>query len=145
MFKRRIGRARYWGLVVGLFVAGYLLSFIPAASFGVTFAWLLLYAWRLHDFGRSGWWAVGVFVAVMALAIVGLVLNLDAAMFYLEGQGEAPTPEGNLVFVVFVGGALLIQLALTIWLGVVRGDAGENRYGDRWGEKRPSPTADTFS
>jgi uncharacterized membrane protein YhaH (DUF805 family) len=67
---------------------------------------------RLHDIGKSGWWAGGFFLAEVIITLISVwLLPLDAATI----------PLGLFVIVVF---------GLLIWLGTVPGQAGTNRYGE---------------
>ena len=108
-----MGRAHF--LIAAAVLLG--LAVIYEASFGATLHWLtgwlvypaLLYAGacvlskRLHDRGRSGWWAALVLFALVAVW---------------------PTPHGL--------GALAFVLILAwaaIELGVMQSEAGANRFG----------------
>lgn len=67
---------------------------------------------RLHDIGKSGWWAGGVFLAEIVLVTVSLLLLPPAfAMMPLA------------LFVVIVFGLL-------IWLGAIPGQPEANKYGE---------------
>jgi uncharacterized membrane protein YhaH (DUF805 family) len=109
----RLARTPFWiasAILIGL-------AALYEAAFGPTLHWLtgwfiypaLLYmgacvlSKRLHDRGRSGWWAALVLFALVALW---------------------PTPHGF--------GALLFSLILAwaaIELGVMQGEDGANRFG----------------
>jgi hypothetical protein len=81
---------------------------------------VLLAVPRLHDIGKSGWWAGGVFLAEIVLATVAaLLLPAQFAMMPLA------------IFVVIVFGLL-------IWLGTIPGQPGANKYGEppRFGWRR---------
>lgn len=111
----RSGRAEYWALVAILFALSFALSFLPHApivSAGGAVAIALAQARRLHDMGRSGWWAAAATVAPVAamLALVG-PLGLDGA---------------------FLAGSVLMLALLTL-VGAVPGTPGPNRFG------RPAP------
>ena len=109
----RLARTPFWiasAVLIGL-------AAIYEVSFGPTIKWLtgwfiypaLLYmgacvlSKRLHDRGRSGWWAALVLFALVAVW---------------------PTPHGFGAF-VFV----LILAWATIELGVMQGEDGANRFG----------------
>jgi uncharacterized membrane protein YhaH (DUF805 family) len=80
------------------------------AGWLATVLWLWAGIPRLHDIGRSGWWAVGVLAfvagAVAAASTVGALMV--PPMRYLGVRLEA---------------------ALILWLGVAEGEAVENRFG----------------
>ena len=106
----RAGRKEYWtyvGLVIALDVG---LNFIPGfkqASSGLIIALALEQVRRLHDFDRSGWWALAATAAPGVVMLPLSAFSLSAAMA--------------------VG--ILTQLMLVIWIGVVKGDPDENRFG----------------
>ncbi len=105
----RAGRREYW-LYVGLLV---LLSLVlshspPIVHLGFAAALLFVQIRRLHDYGRSAWWAVAATLAPLILV---------AALFYLAGEDIA----------TLVGTA--IELILLVLIGALPGDAGHNRFG----------------
>jgi uncharacterized membrane protein YhaH (DUF805 family) len=109
----RINRSSYWlGLLlfVAIFIA---LGLLTAKPPHVTEVVLVILATpRLHDIGKSGWWAGGVFLAEIAIVVIALVaFQLDTAMA---------------VFGLFA----LVVMGLLIWLGTVPGDLNPNRYGE---------------
>ena len=66
-------------------------------------------------------------VAVAAFAIGGPAL-MDVARYAETEQGAIPTAGLQMFFGLVI--ALLANLAgFTIWLGVRKGDAGDNRFG----------------
>lgn len=142
VFKLRIGRGHYWLAAAALVGLGFLVDAVAPNSGGsVTLVpWLMIFAWRLHDFGRSGWWAVLFFVVVAAVMIAGVILGYDAYVYYLDGETSAgpPAPDKLAYLVALGGGALALNLGFMIWLGIRKGDAGENRYGLPLGAKRPA-------
>ena len=94
----RLARTSFWIASAGLIG----LAALYEAAFGPTLHWLTG-SKRLHDRGRSGWWAALVLFALVAVW---------------------PTPHGF--------GALLFSLIL-VWaaieLGVMQGEDGANRFG----------------
>lgn len=135
----RSGRKEYWVsviLTVVLLLALTLL--VPSRSSGGSAAvvvWLLVFARRLHDIGRSGWWGVLAMLASAAPLILALVLGGPGMLGALAGQDE-PSGAGELWLLVGLIGPLLIQFGFTLWLGLQKGDAGDNRFGPP-----PSPRA----
>ncbi|RAK51550.1 DUF805 domain-containing protein [Phenylobacterium deserti] len=104
----RAGRREYWIMVALIIVLGVLFSQIGGAAIGGAMALMLMMIRRLHDFGRTGWWA--------ALVIFGpLVLML--ALMTVTGLEMA------------AGLATLTELVGVAWIGAVPGDAQENRFG----------------
>lgn len=112
LLKGRINRAAYWA-IVGVAIAAILVSVLvfrrplPAALVVMLIAAIP----RLHDLGRTGWWAGGVFIALMAL-------------FF--GGGFALPPQ---VFQNALGAAVLVLPVLLSALGGLPGQAGDNRFG----------------
>ena len=109
----RVDRKTLWigaGVLAGLTL---LCVFLPAkiqiVRFILFLGWIVLYGQRLHDFGRSAWWQGLIYLAMLAVG-VGLV--------FAGVNWELAT-----------AGAYLPQLAFTIWLGLVPGDPGPNRFG----------------
>lgn len=110
-WSARAGRREYW-LWVGMLTALGLIPGIGSAAVGL---WILAYARRLHDLGRSGWWS---------LAPVGLA-------FMIGGAGVVIGV--NLSVSILIAG--VSSWVFNIWLGCQRGDEGTNRFG-------PPPASD---
>jgi uncharacterized membrane protein YhaH (DUF805 family) len=109
--RGRSNRREYWIWVAALFALGVALSFVPGlsnANIGLTLLLLFTQIRRVHDFGRSGWWAV-----LATVAPVGVMLPLMAVVS-LE---------------VAFGLGLLVELAGIVVIGAIAGDPGENRFG----------------
>jgi uncharacterized membrane protein YhaH (DUF805 family) len=111
--KGRTNRATYWlGLGIGFGVLALIRIIMRDASINEVLL-LILAIPRLHDIGRSGWWV---------LASLGLTFGAAAlclAFIPAEDIGLA------------LGAVVLGLLALLAWLGVVPGQADENRFGPR--------------
>jgi uncharacterized membrane protein YhaH (DUF805 family) len=106
----RGGRLEYWLLVTPLFVLILILGGVgmPTAAVvpavGVTFVWIR----RLHDLGRSGWFAALINVATNLLSfLLKLVIGSTPAMLV----------------------ALLLWLAVLVTLGVLPPEPRDNAYG----------------
>ncbi len=109
----RINRATYWvwlGLILGLYRLFNLLSSKHTAVSEVVL--ILVCVPRLHDIGKSGWWAGGFFLAEIVIAVISFA-TLPLKL--------ATVPLG--LFVVIVAG-------LMIWLGAIAGDPLANRFGE---------------
>jgi len=137
VFSGRAPRAEYWWFVLAASVVGVALGFVDAAltgpiygaygPFGLVFTLALavpglaVLVRRLHDTGKSGWWAL-----VRAVSYVFLVGGASAA--------------GLTTWIEQLPGAVLIALAV-MFLGwgiaafalflfvITEGDGGPNRYG----------------
>lgn len=147
----RISRKRYWlSYVLPAFVIFFFAAFLDgltsdrserAAGVFQGLAWLFLLwpsfavvAKRLHDRGMSGWWAA------LANGLIPVVILAVAAYWYYstrmrvaEGAASASTPPdltmGLLLGAVCIAFAL-VWIFFVIQIGFVRGQVGENKYGD---------------
>ena len=116
----RIDRKALWigAAIITVFYG--LLIFLPPqiamVRLVLLIAWIALYTHRLHDIGLSGWWQAPLYLAE-AVAAAGMVyanLSLD-------------------LILAVIG---LMQAGFTIWLGVVPGQPGDNRFGTPLNEMR---------
>ncbi|MET0273545.1 MAG: DUF805 domain-containing protein [Phenylobacterium sp.] len=107
----RAGRAEYWFSIGLIFALGIGLSFIPAlsgAGTGLTVVLMFAQIRRVHDFGRSGWWAaLATFAPMIAMFPLMAVASVDVAFIF----------------------GLLVEFALIIAIGAIPGDPGDNRFG----------------
>jgi uncharacterized membrane protein YhaH (DUF805 family) len=94
-----------------------------------SFIWLGLYGRRLHDFGRSRWWAAGVLALALFPVVAGALLGGEAFRYALFHNGGDSAGRSSWIYFGVIGIAFLIQHSFTVWLGLQKGDAGENRYG----------------
>ncbi|MDG2531937.1 DUF805 domain-containing protein [Caulobacter endophyticus] len=112
LLKARLNRASYW-VIVGVAIAAMLVASLvfrrqlPSALVVMLIAAIP----RLHDLGRSGWWAGGVFIAVMALIFGGQYVL-------------APQALQNALGVV-----VLVLPGLLIGLGALPGQKADNAFG----------------
>lgn len=128
----RIGQKDYWIGVLILFGAGLLLGWAPLIGTLVSIASIYfgvcVSSKRLHDMGKSGWLAAipyGVTAAAVLLSAItfmgGMVSSHNGNDYgALAGMGAAGAVWGL---------AFLVNLAFLIWLGVTKGNAGDNAYG----------------
>jgi uncharacterized membrane protein YhaH (DUF805 family) len=137
----RIGQKDFWIGFAILFVVGFILGLIPVigqlASIILLFPWVCLYSKRLHDFGKTGW-LVLVPIGVVLVATVIAAMTGGMAMLAGAGAGDAGAATaamaglGTMGLVMIV--ALLVCLGFLLWVGLTKGDPGENQYG-------PPPTS----
>ncbi len=125
----RSTRKTYWLTMTVVFVIAIALGSIPGLQRGVgsltTLLFIRIFASRLHDFGRSGWWQLVLYgVQIPAILLVGIA-------------GHQPTG-------VMVGVGLLIQLIFTVVLGVIPGDRDANRFGPPPNSPTPIESAEAF-
>lgn len=84
---------------------------------------------RLHDRGLSGWWQVTPLLFILPASVIAyLYLNSPGS-----GTGSAPVSEfGALQIIGAV--AMIAVFVLILWLTInvlfLRGQAGQNKYGD---------------
>jgi uncharacterized membrane protein YhaH (DUF805 family) len=105
----RGGRREYWTHVAMLLAVSFVMS-NAAPVLGIVLNLMLMFVQirRIHDMGRSGWWAVAATVIPIVLILpVMMVSSLDLA---------------TITGVIF-------ELMLILAIGVPPGDADENRFG----------------
>src|SRR6185312_14584545 len=135
-FTGRSNRQEYWISVVLLFVVAFVLTALHMESAGaaISIMWVITWIRRLHDIGRSGWWAaapVGLIVAVVfgAVALGGQpLINALAAVQAMNTSYVIPDNVAYLLFGIGLA-AVIIQFGFTIWLGAKKGNDGSNRFG----------------
>lgn len=144
--SERIGRGKFWlgtlGLVILLlamlvvFTATYMapanawrggplalmLLMIP---FGLLHTWLLVL--RLHDFGRTGWWAL--LIGPMLTLLPWAMMNESLAVYQrIEQSYEAQQAIKGYVIALETG-AFALFFGGWIVMGLARGTVGPNRFG----------------
>ena len=130
----RSGRAEFWIGIAMLFAVGIGLAVfqIAGASAVTTFLWIILWARRLHDLGKSGWTML-IPIGLMLLATFGAFAWGGDAL--VQAMRYAQLPEGKLseqgarLLLAFAGIIIVIQGGFTIWLGSKAGEPGSNRFG----------------
>ena len=114
MFYGRINRTTYWVIVAVIVALSVVWRLVVGDTARISEVVLLGIAVpRLHDIGRSGWWAGGV----LGIELAGVILVL-AMQVPLAGAQLAAGLFGLLVIV------------LMIVLGCLPGEAEANAYGD---------------
>ena len=78
-FSGRCSRQQYWVMAAILFVSPMLAKIAHLPEEGSEIFWLILYGRRLHDFGKTLWWAVGV--VLLSLVPVMLLAAIKGASF----------------------------------------------------------------
>jgi len=130
----RSGRTEFWIGIAILFVVGIGLTLfqIAGASAVTTFLWVILWARRLHDLGKSGW-TILIPVGLMLLASFGAFAfggdELVQAMRSAQANSGEISERGARLLLIFAGAIVVIQGGFTIWLGSKSGEPGSNRFG----------------
>ena len=131
----RIGRQVFWigwlMLLGAHVVAGWIPLIGQVIALAAIFAWVCLCTKRLHDMGRSGWWQAPA-LALGPVLVVGsaLWIGFGAAVAALTGgEPELAALAGVGVLLVSIAVAFISMIAFTLWVGVVEGEPGDNRYG----------------
>jgi uncharacterized membrane protein YhaH (DUF805 family) len=122
----RINRKVFWLATIVIFGIVVALSLVPPLRalirYLTLFLFIRVYAARLHDFGRSAWWQVVLYVVQFAAVILIVAANSHFA-------GLA------------IAAGLLVQLAFTVVLGVIPGDREANQFGPPPDRPHQSPIA----
>lgn len=145
----RIGQKEFWIGVLILIAANIVASFIPLLGFIISLAliWvgIAVYGKRLHDAGKSAWlhaipWAVSI-----VLMTIGVVMAGGAVFTAMMGGGDdvdvATVMAGAGAASLFFLLSFLVWFAYTIWVGLLKGDAGDNRFGPAPGVAVAPPAA----
>lgn len=108
-WKGRGGRREYWTAMGVMFAVGLAIGlFGGRVGVAMLAPSLLFMIRRLHDIGKTGWWA-------LAISFGPIVPMLALLPF-------AP-------MTVLLPMVMLLSLVWTIWLGAIPGDPHENRWG----------------
>jgi uncharacterized membrane protein YhaH (DUF805 family) len=134
--KGRSGRKEYWVSIAILLLVGIGLALlhVNGASGVTTFLWFIVWGRRLHDLNKSAVWVLAPLVAMILVAVAGLLFGgqalMDAVKYAETSQGKVSETGATMLFGLFAA-LLAIQAGFTIWLGMKKGDAGDNRFGPR--------------
>lgn len=113
MLQGRMNRAMYWLCVAIIAALYFAMNFVFQKHTPISEVVLIfLCVPRLHDIGRSGWFA---------LIPIALEIGAAVAAFSSLPQETALTVMG--IIVLIIGG-------LIIWLGCIPGDPSTNRFGE---------------
>lgn len=126
----RIGPRDFWIGFLILFVSGIVLGLIPflglIASIALIYPQVCIFSKRLHDFGKSGWLYLAPLILTVLLGVVMAVVG-GASLAMLSGEDDGAAIAGA---ALAIGGLIvLLNFGFLLWVGLSRGDPGENRYG----------------
>jgi uncharacterized membrane protein YhaH (DUF805 family) len=88
---------------------------------------------RLHDIGRSGWWAFGILVWLIIVVITLVIIGAAASLGTAAGAGQGNTSGASdivvgILAILFGLSLLAYSIMLLVWY-CTRGNPGPNRYG----------------
>lgn len=135
-FNGRLRRQHFWISWLILLGAGVVLGWIPVLGFFLSLAliWpnVAIVVKRLHDMGKSGWFAVIPWVA----NIVGFFMIVSAVGMTIFTNPEAFESEDPTVMLSMFGSMMgglavmfLVNIAFLLWIGVTDSQRGDNQYG----------------
>jgi len=137
----RIGQQAFWIGVLILIAANIIAGLIPILGFfislGLIWVGIAVYGKRLHDAGKSAWlhaipWGVSILLGIIGGIMVGG--TVFAAIMSGDDVDMAAVLAGAGAASIFFLLSFVVWIAYTIWVGVLKGDSGENRFG-------PAPAA----
>ncbi|WP_374274999.1 DUF805 domain-containing protein [Brevundimonas sp.] len=134
-FEGRIRRSHFWIAWVILLAVGIVTSWLPLIGglIGLLLIWpnLAISVKRLHDMGQTGWWVALPWVAGIILFFVGVgMIGMGAIT---TGQTWDDNPWAMMAVMGPAMGAFglsaLIGLGFLLWIGLMPGTVGPNRFG----------------
>jgi uncharacterized membrane protein YhaH (DUF805 family) len=137
----RMGQKDFWIGFLILFVIWLLSPILHVLALlvwlALLYAWICLFAKRLHDMGKSAWLMLLPFGVAVIAGCLALVLGGVSAVsaIWAAAQGGFEPASWTAFFgalgamVAFLGIAGLVKLVFILWVGLSRGDAGPNRWG----------------
>jgi uncharacterized membrane protein YhaH (DUF805 family) len=103
----RSSRREYGVYIVLILALSAVLSSAKGVGVGLTMALIFVQIRRVHDLGRTGWWAVAATLAPLAALLLAATVGWDNAMLI----------------------GMAIEIVLLVAIGVIPGEAEENRFG----------------
>lgn len=143
----RIGPQNYWIGVLIILAGNLFLTWIPVLGIviwlGLYYVGFCVYGKRLHDIGKS-MWIHALFLVVSFVIFMIAVFMAGGSIFAMAMNSSgnvSPAAMASMFGSLFSAFALptLLAIAYTIWLGVAKGDVGDNRFGAP--ESAPVPAA----
>lgn len=135
-FEGRTRRSHFWiGWLICL-GAGVVAGWIPLIGLFISIAliWpnLAITVKRLHDLGMSGWVAAVPFVANI-VGFIMIFVSVGASVFMNATALENEDPAAILALIGpaigILGLLLLVNFGFLLWVGLVDGKPGSNKYG----------------
>ena len=135
-FNGRLRRQHFWISWLILLGAGVVLGWIPiiGALISIAMIWpnVAITVKRLHDMGKTGWFAVVPYVAtaigfIMIIGAVGTAIFTNPQAFESEDPSVALSMLGSMMGGFAVMG--LVGLAFLLWIGITDSQRGDNKFG----------------
>ncbi len=135
-FNGRLRRQHFWISWLILFGAGFVTGLIPiiGSLIGLVLIWpnVAITVKRLHDMGKTGWFAVIPWVAnivgfVMIISAVGMSIITNPQAFENEDPAAIMSMLGSMMGGVAV--LFLVNLGFLLWIGITDSERGDNRFG----------------
>jgi len=135
-FNGRLRRQHFWISWLVLLGAGVVLGWIPVLGLllSIVLIWpnVAIAVKRLHDMGKSGWFAV----IPWAATIVGFFMIVSAVGMTIFTNPEAFENEDPAVMLSMFGSMMgglaimfLVNIAFLLWIGITDSQKGDNQYG----------------
>lgn len=135
-FNGRLRRQHFWISWLILLGAGVVLGWIPFLGVVLSLAmiWpnLAIVVKRLHDMGKSGWFAVIPWVAnvvgfFMIISAVGMAIFTNPEAFENEDPAAMLSMFGSMMGGLAV--MFLVNIAFLLWIGITDSQRGDNQFG----------------
>ncbi len=135
-FNGRLRRQHFWISWLILFGAGFVTGLIPiiGSLIGLVLIWpnVAITVKRLHDMGKTGWFAVIPWVAniigfIMIISAVGMSIITNPQAFENEDPAAIMSMLGSMMGGVAV--LFLVNLGFLLWIGITDSERGDNRFG----------------
>ncbi len=132
-FQGRLRRSHFWIGWLIILAANVLTSWIPFVGLLLLWPTFAIGVKRLHDMGLTGWlvilpWVLNIVGTIAMVASIGMQAIMNSAAL----EAEDPAAIIALLAPIFgwLGLLLLANLGFLLWIGLVEGTRGPNRYGE---------------
>lgn len=135
-FEGRTRRSHFWIGWLILLGAGGVAGWLPIIGglLSIALIWpnLAIAVKRLHDMGHTGWlvaipWVVGIIGTIVGVSMIGITAITQASAL------EAEDPAAIIALIApalgIFGLLFLVSVGFLLWIGLVEGQRGDNRYG----------------
>ncbi len=135
-FNGRLRRQHFWISWLILLGAGVVLGWIPILGTILSLAMIwpnvAIVVKRLHDMGKTGWFAVIPWVAniigfFMIVSAVGMAIFTNPQAFESEDPSAALSMLGSMMGGLAV--MFLVNIAFLLWIGITDSQRGDNKFG----------------